>query len=462
MSSDKRIAELKINTIIIAIANLGSKAITFILAPLYSYYLTVEEYGQMDLITTMISLIVPLVCLDIYEATFRFAGNYIDNKKKILSSSLAISIPIVLVSVISAVATILITNLGQGILIAFCLLSIMGDAVNSILAQYLRGINNIKAFAMSGVLNSIVLLVVNFITLIMLNLHLYGWVLSFLIAKFVVTIFLCVKANVNNDFSFSSIDRKLVHELLRFSIPLVPTAVMWWIMNASDRYMISFFLGVGANGLYSAASKIPNILSVFENIFYQAWQTSAINAADSHNRDAFYSHVFNNYLQFLCIGTMGLLIVSKPIMGMFNEAYFSAWTCLPFLIISIVFHAISGTLGSIYTVFKNTKGALYSTVIGATVNITLNLIAIPKLGINGAALTTCIGYLVTFMYRWFDTRKKIKIELDLTDNIILLLCVVVFVWLYYQTGLVYLCFKVILLVCAIFYKRKMLISLFRR
>ena len=159
---------------------------------------------------------------------------------------------------------------------------------------------------------------------------------------------------------------------------------------------------------------------------------------------------------------MGLLIVSKPIMGLFNEAYFSAWTCLPFLIISIVFHAISGTLGSIYTVFKNTKGALYSTVIGATVNITLNLIAIPKLGINGAALTTCIGYLVTFMYRWFDTRKKIKIELDLTDNIILLLCVVVFVWLYYQTGLVYVCFKVILLVCSMFYKRKMLISLFRR
>ena len=75
MSSDKRIAELKINTIIIAIANFGSKAITFILAPLYSYYLTVEEYGQMDLITTMISLIVPIVCLDIYEATFRFAGN---------------------------------------------------------------------------------------------------------------------------------------------------------------------------------------------------------------------------------------------------------------------------------------------------------------------------------------------------------------------------------------------------
>ena len=69
---------------------------------------------------------------------------------------------------------------------------------------------------------------------------------------------------------------------------------------------------------------------------------------------------------------------------------------------------------------------------------------------------------ITIGYRWFDTRKKIKIELDLTDNIILLLCVVVFVWLYYQTGLVYVCFKVILLVCSMFYKRKMLISLFRR
>ena len=75
LKQNSRVAELGRNTMIIAVANIGSKAIAFILAPLYSFYLTVEQYGTMDLIVTTVGLIVPFFCLDIFEATFRYASD---------------------------------------------------------------------------------------------------------------------------------------------------------------------------------------------------------------------------------------------------------------------------------------------------------------------------------------------------------------------------------------------------
>ena len=90
MASRQSYNELKRNTIIIGISNIGSKAISFILAPLYSYYLSTSQYGTMDLITTTVGLIMPLLCLDIFEATFRFASDKKYNDKVVFSSSMSL------------------------------------------------------------------------------------------------------------------------------------------------------------------------------------------------------------------------------------------------------------------------------------------------------------------------------------------------------------------------------------
>ena len=87
MISTQNYNDLKRNTIIIGISNLGSKAISFVLAPLYSYYLSTTQYGTMDLITTMVGLVMPLLCWDIYEATFRFSSDKKYDASIVFSSS---------------------------------------------------------------------------------------------------------------------------------------------------------------------------------------------------------------------------------------------------------------------------------------------------------------------------------------------------------------------------------------
>ena len=75
-------------------------------------------------------------------------------------------------------------------------------------------------------------------------------------------------SNCRDYFRLKYYDKKYAKEFLKFCLPLMPTATMWWIMNLSDRYMLAFFLVASATGIYAVANKIPGLLSVFENIFY--------------------------------------------------------------------------------------------------------------------------------------------------------------------------------------------------
>ena len=98
MSGKEPYKQLKRNTLIIAIGNLGSKAIAFVLAPLYSFYLTTSQYGTMDLITTTVGLVMPFFCLDIFEATFRYSNDKEYDENKVISSSLFVCLPGFIVS----------------------------------------------------------------------------------------------------------------------------------------------------------------------------------------------------------------------------------------------------------------------------------------------------------------------------------------------------------------------------
>lgn len=302
--------------------------------------------------------------LDIYEATFRFSSDKAYSEKKVLSSSIIICLPGIFICFCIPLLSNIIDF--DGITLFAIAVSFALEAINLVIAQFLRGTNKMLQFAFSGIVASIGLLLANAYFLIILGWGLKGWILSFLISKIVCTIYLIVISNFKHMFSIQSVERAYVNQFLKFCIPLMPTATMWWIMNLSDRYMLAYFIGTAATGIYAVSNKIPSLLSVFETIFYQAWMTTAISTKDNSNRDEIYSNVFNNYLVILLIGVLGILLIGKPfVIILFENSYNNAYLYIPILIMGVVIHALNGNLGSLYSVFKNTKGALYSTAIGA-------------------------------------------------------------------------------------------------
>jgi len=241
----------------------------------------------------------------------------------------------------------------------------------------------------------------------------FGYYLAVIMSNIVMILYQVIKIRLWEFIRFNCINKSVILELITFSIPLVPNALMWWAMNASDRYIILLVVGASANGLYAVANKVPAIISIIHNIFFQAWQLSAIEEGDSKDKSIVFSNVFNLFASVMIIISSVLTGTVKLLFEMlFSSDFESAWSVTPFLILSIVFFGFSSFYGTVYIVEKKTKGAFKTSVIGAVINLILNIILIPRYGLYGAAIATMISSISMFIYRMIDTRKFIRVTFN--------------------------------------------------
>lgn len=455
------IKTLKRNTILIAAASVGSRAISFILAPLYSYYLTAEQYGTMDLITTTCYLIGPLICLDIYEAAFRFTKDDRYDNKRVISTSLIVCIAGIALCLLLFIGCAVFRPLTLSMIV--CAISAVIDSVHNTLVQYARGKDEIGVFAFSGVLHSIVILFADICFLIALGMGLVGWMISFITAKAVALGYLTVRLKIWNDLSVRFFDAAFLKDALRFSLPLMPQTSMWWIMNVSDRYILTFYRGAAATGIYAAAAKLPAILSVFENVFFQAWQTAAIDTLQEEDKEKFYSEIFTKYFRILAVGVIGLLLILKPmIVILFSSDYSEGWLPSAILVLGVMLHALGGNIGVLYTVFKDTRGALKTSFLGAAVNLALNFIFIARFGMLAAACTTLVGYAVVLVIRWFDIRKFVKLRFAAESELIIVILILVQFTLYYVPGIPSYAIRAAIFILAVYLNKNLIIRMIKQ
>ena len=398
------------NSIIFTIATLGSKVLSFIMVPLYTYVLSTEEYGTVDIMMTLNSLLLPIIFLCISDAVLRYVMDEHYDKKSIMSTALCVYI----IGIIALCACLpLISYIYPEVsqyLFLFTILFIC-NGVMQVLNQFLRASNHVKAFAINGVIYTFLFAGFNIIFLVKLHCGIFGYLYSIIFADIVCIAFASSVSKIWKYISFN-LSRELTKKMLKYSIPLIPNALMWWIMDASDKFVITYFLGVGANGLYAISKKIPTLIDTFHSIFNQAWQISAIQENESPNSKSFTSKVYKIYFSFLFLVASFLMIVVRPlVVYILSEEYEATWRYVPFLLISVVASSLSGFLSSKLIANEQTKEIFKTTVIGAVVNTILNFVLIPIMGINGAGLATLIGFSAVLFIRERLLKQQNKIEI---------------------------------------------------
>ncbi|HGF8162160.1 polysaccharide biosynthesis C-terminal domain-containing protein [Enterococcus faecium] len=401
------------NSLIFAVGNFGSKILLLLLVPFYTFQLTTSEYGTADLVTTTINMLLPIVTLSIYEATLRFTIGEDENRQYL---TLKNSFLLLFLASIVFILVITIINLKIKIPYSeFIIIIIVLQGFQNILAQYVRAINKIKIYAINGIIMSLVLAISNIIFLKFLSFGVDGYLLSIIMSNLVSLFFMVIVLKF--DFILivkSKVDWKLFKRMLVYSVPLIPNAFMWWLMNASSRYFILFYLDATANGLFAVASKIPSILSMVQTVFFQAWQLSAIEEYDSDNKREFYSSIFYWLSTIMIICTSILILFLKPIINITMSGNYSlSWKPVPFLLIGLIFSSFSSFFGTFYIAEKKTTGVMYTSVIGGMVSLILNFILIRYFGIIGAGLSTLISFLLIWILRVRDINKFFKINIQL-------------------------------------------------
>lgn len=414
------------NVLLFAISSFAPKLLSIILVPIYTGYLTTAEYGTADLITTTVALLIPIFTLDIQDAVMRFALD----KKYRHDDVFSVALRILLIGtamVLVGVAFVVILNI-EGLkksYLVFFAVNYVNTALYNNVSLFCRGIDKVKTMVVGGIINSVVTLVSNVLFLTVFHWGLNGYLLANSLGAAVALLYCILNAEIYRYVKFN-IPKQLHKEMVAFSFPLIFSVLAWWVNNALDRYMITWLCGVAASGLYAISYKIPSLLTVFQNIFTQAWSISAVKDFDKDDSDSFIRNTYTTLNCALTIICSGCMIVNIPVAKiLYSNEFFTAWHYVPPLLISVVFNAMALFIGSIFTAVKDTKTLSRSTLIGAAANIVFNVILISAFEAYGAALATLIGYGVTLAMRLILLRKHIQLRLNwIRDGMLYLLLIV--------------------------------------
>lgn len=408
-SSSNKYTRLFTNTALFAISTFSSKVLSFALTRLYTSVLTEASFGVVDLITASANLLIPLVSLGISNAVIRFGLEKDVSKSGVFMSGLAsiasgFAILLMFLPIISNIPVVS----GQVILLY---IYVLVSCLRTLCCQFIRARLYIRLYAIDGILSTAYTIGFNVLFLVVLDMGSTGYLLSIILADLLSTIGLFFVARLWQYIKIKKFDWTLHKSMLRYSLPLVPALMFWWVTTASDRFFITFMCGPAENGLYAVANKVPSIVAILSTIFTEAWQLSAVTDGQDTGRNDFFSNVFQALASVTFIVGGVLIYSSQWIMRILVAPdFFIAWRYVPFLVMSTVFSSLVAFLNSVYMVEKKSSLSLVTMMLGAVVNLILNYLFIPLFGPNGAAFATFISYLIVFIVRAINTQRFIRID----------------------------------------------------
>lgn len=400
------------NTTILTVSNFATKILTVLLIPLYTGVLTTSEYGVYDLVVTSVSLIFPILTLNIIDAIMRFSLDNHCSKDDI--GKIGFRYVLVSTGIVSgALAVIYCFHLIPAVrnYCIYIFLYYLTTAMNSFLMQFAKGCEKVKEIGIAGVIGTIMTISLNILFLLVIQLGLPGFFLATILSQMTVCLYYMMSLRFFERIKKGHYDKALEREMLLYCLPLVVTTIGWWVNSASDKYVVTFFCGVAANGLLSISYKIPTILTTLQNIFIQAWQISAVKEYGNEKTATFYGRIFS-FVNFMMCASCAWLIVLTKLLAHFLYAkdFYAAWAYVPFLLISTVFNCSSGLLGPILSAKKDSKSMAMSAVYGAGANLIMNVLFVWLMGIQGATIATVISSFIIYFVRKKAVGQEIIID----------------------------------------------------
>lgn len=410
--SSKRSSKFLKDLGIYAIGNLGSKIITFAMVPLYTFFVKeTSDFGYYDLCLTAIFLIMPFATLQLRDGAFRFLleTNDQQHRSRIVTFIGRTLITSFTTCLIATALLAMFTSIGY---VWYCLLLLLAMSLFEVFTQVARGLGNNKAFVATGIISSLGIGVLSIILVAMMGLGIKGIFIANIVARLLALAFLEAKLHIIATYFKPHINAKQVgREIIKYSLPLLPGSLCWWLTGSSDRWFITHYLGLDVNGIYAVAFRFNSIILTLATIFYQAWQETAILQYNSPDRDKFFSRTFNNYIGLLAILLTAYTFALKIFYPIIVDANYQESSNYLYLMgISAVLFALAAFFDMGYQCAKDTTRTLPAIVLAAIVNLVCNYVLVSRLGVYGAIITSIITYLVLFLYRLHDMKRYFKLS----------------------------------------------------
>lgn len=397
-----------------AIGNIGSKLITFLMIPLYTFFVDTSDFGYYDLCLTIAILLSSFASLQLRDGAFRFLVDSKDEEERsqVVSVSLklmsrSILVFLLLTLLVSFIQPIRCLWLTFGLLLSIALIEVVG--------QMARGLGKTNVFVTSNIISAFSIGALSIVFVVWCGLGIEGIFLANISARLLAIVYIELRSHIFSRYFKPSIkNSKLTKDLLLYVIPLLPSILCWWLTTSSDRFFIQHYFSLADNGIYAVAARFGGILQIIGTIIFQAWQETALRQYNSPDRDKFFSRMIGLFIVFMSAAlvcfSFGLKIAYPYIV---NKEYASGIVYVFPIATSAMLFALSNILEMGYQCSKETKRALPGTIVAAAVNILLNLILVNTIGIYGVVITSVATYTVLLSFRLHDFRRYFRLHIPL-------------------------------------------------
>jgi len=406
---------------LVGITNLIVNLRGLILIPLLTKTLGAEGYGIWSQILVTISLLAPLCTLELGYAITRFLGPEKDKVKISKGTSSIFAITVLIALLLSALIFILSKPLAiavfGGVDAAFYIKIsaslIFLAAIDQVMIEYFTGFQQIKKYS-----SFLILQTVGEVTLIaylvLSGFGLFGAIISLLIVRAFISIIGLLW--ITSDVGISTPSFSVVKPYLPYTLPILPTALCYWLINLGDRYVIGYFMGADAVGIYSASYGIGAILGLFYAPLSSTLFPAIVNCYENNKIQELKTHLkysLKFFLMFAIPSFFGLSVLSKSLLvTLATSEFVEGYMIISIVALATLLFNCSSINTHVLNLFKETKkvGMIYS--ISASINVVMNIILVPLMGIVGAAIATLVTFAVHLFVVSAISFKRLSYNID--------------------------------------------------
>ena len=408
------------DTLVYSLSNIAPKIVGVVLLPLYTAKLTLVEFGNLDLLTVTVTILVEILILG--QATsiilFNNSADYKDKKKSALFTITTFILMICALfvlfaeAVISFFPNIFINTQIQASYLRIISYTALLTVLNNLFFAKLRADEQSVFYSIVSVTRVLLMTGLTIYYLAWLNKGVWGVLFAATLSEFFTLIILLAKVIPQMKVKFES---QILKSALKFGIPLLFASIGFLLLNLSDRYIIKFLLGSASLAPYSLAYKVAGVLNMFFILpFTLGLMPVAYKYFGSSDDKRFFSKLMTYSAFFFIWGFIFLSLFSKEIVHLFavKPEYYSSYLIVPIILLSYVFSGIriTASLGMLLT--KNTKHIAWITLGAAGLNIILNFVFIPVFGIIAAAINTLVSFIIFYIITQNFSDKYYKIPFE--------------------------------------------------
>ncbi len=390
------------NILVYGLSSVFGKLVPLIMLPIVTRLMPGTEYfGISDLSNTLVQLCSAIAVMGMYDGMYRmfFEREDLGYRKDVCSTTMTFTIVtsflvfILMLIFKDFVAQIFFKSSQYSYVVWISAMATLVGATNQIIAAPTRMQNKRKVFLVTNALSPLLSYSIA-IPLILKGYYVIALPLALLISHVVLEIAFGI---MNRSwFDPRRFNVKLLKQMLIIAIPLIPNFLIYWLFNSSNHVMITNILGVEAAGIYSVGSKLGHVSQLIYTAFASGWQFFAFSTMKDHDQVETNSNIFEYLGVISFAATAFVCALSYSFYKIvFPEQYLSGFIVAPYLFLAPLLQMLFQVAANQFIVVKKTWPNLCILSAGAVLSVFLNLMLLPKIGIEGAAIATLVGYTVS-------------------------------------------------------------------